>query len=338
MKFHRIAGGLSAAALLALAVAACGGGYGSSTTSAPVATATPSGPAATGTIFIALGDDATVGIGTIACGVTIPSTNCPSGPASGAGTGRTSTAGVAVNGYAQQLATGMNNLHSTQTFSFVPLGVTGALVGNEPVPASPQNDIIANVTQAQQIPGVVSAARAQLARVAISVFAGINDVADAYFTQQCGGATTGAGGSIATPCGASGTTLPASTTSPRTGSLYAGYLNLFKSIAATAPDAVLIVGVPDLSTFPRFKAALTAAQLNTLSADTGLANAAMQAAASDAGLKFALTNIVQAAINSPGTFNAGTSFSSDQFHYTDPGYAAIAGAAFAAFTATFPTF
>jgi hypothetical protein len=328
---------------LALVVAACGSGaYGPPTSSTGTTVATPTtAPAAfTGTTYIALGDDATVAIGSGGCGTTLPSVNCPTNTVSTAGTLRTNINGIAVNGYAQLLATQFNTLHSTQPFFFVPLGVTGALVGSEPVIATPvQNDIVTNASQVAQLPSLISSARARTNRIVISVFAGINDVADAYFTTQCGGPTNGSGATIAAPCGASGTTLPTSITNPRTGSLYNGYRALFTAVAASAPDAVLIVGVPDLSRFPFFaQPTLTAAQQNTLNADSTLANAALQAAAADAGLKFAFTDLFAAGTNAPGSFYSTAAFSTDHFHYTEPGYAAIDGAAVAAFSAFYPTF
>lgn len=337
MKLTRAYLGFSAL-VLATFVVACGGGYGPTTTSSPVVVATATGAVAfTGTTYIALGDDATAGIGSLGCGTVFPSVNCPSNSTT-AGSALKTAGGVAINGYSQLLTTQINNLHSAQPFFFIPLGVTGALAGSEPVPASSQNDIVTNASQLSQIPGAVSSARARTNRVAISVFAGINDVVDAYFTQQCGAATTGAGATIANPCGASGTTLPATTALPRVGSLYNGYLNLFRAVAANAPDAVLVIGVPDVSKFPVFVSALLPLQLSQLSTDSGLANAALQAAVADSGLRFAFTDLVAAAVISPGSFTGPSAFSSDHFHYIDAGYAAIESAAFASFTAAFPTF
>jgi len=323
--------------VLALLVAACGGGGSGPTTTTVVATGTTA-PVFTGTTYIALGDDATVAIGSGGCGIAIPSVNCPTNTVSTAGSLRTNINGIAVNGYAQLLAIQINTLHSTQPFFFIPLGVTGALVGSEPVPAAPiPNDIVTNADQVAQLPSAISSARARTNRVVISVFAGINDVADAYFTQQCTATPNGTGASVQNPCGASGTTLPVGG-NPKTGSLYNGYLNLFSAVVSSAPDAVLVIGVPDLSQFPLFSASLTTAQKNTLSADSALANTALQAAATAAGLKFAFTDLVQAGLAQPTSFYATSAFSLDHFHYTEPGYAAVDGSAFAAFTAFYPTF
>src|SRR5471032_1638492 len=161
MKLTRAYLGFSAL-VLATFVVACGGGYGPSSTSSPVVVATATGAAAfTGTTYIALGDDATVGIGSIGYGTVLPSVNCPSTTTVAAGSPVKTAGGVAINGYAQLLSTQFNNLHSSQPFFFIPLGVTGALVGSEPVLASTQNDMVTNVSQISQVPGAVNSARSR---------------------------------------------------------------------------------------------------------------------------------------------------------------------------------
>jgi hypothetical protein len=64
----------------------------------------------------------------------------------------------------------------------------------------------------------------------------------------------------------------------------------------------------------------------------------LQAAAADAGLKFAYTDLIAASVNAPGQFSGAAAFSSDHFHYIDTGYSAIESTALGAFIAFYPTF
>lgn len=317
---------------LAAAIAACGGGGGG--TAAPAPAPSPSASAA-GTTFIALGDDATVAIGSSACGI-LPTTNCPSS-ATSAGTPLTVN-GAAVNGYAQVFAQHLNALHPAQPFFPLILGVTGALAGSVPVASpAPANDLVDNAAQLPVLPGAASSATARGDRLVIGLFAGINDVLDAYYTQQCGGTLTGTGATNAAPCGAHGTTLPASSASPRTGTLYNAYRVVFTSIKSAAPSATLVVGLPDLTKFPAFAGALSAGQLATLSSAVQLANAALKAAADDSTLKYAYVDLYGTGIIQPGFYGA-TGFAPDGFHFSDSGYARIEGLAEQAFASAFPSF
>ncbi|MFN2460597.1 MAG: GDSL-type esterase/lipase family protein [Candidatus Velthaea sp.] len=329
---------LLVAAALVLAASGCGGGYRTATVTATPAPAGTGGTGLVGTTYVALGDDATVAIGSSACGLP-PSATCPTNTTTQAGTARIA-GNVAVNGYAQLLAAQLTNLHPAQPFFFVPLGVAGALTGGEPKPAPPpnQNDIVTNANQLAQLPGAVSSARGRSNRIVISLFAGINDVLDAFETQQCpGGAVTGTGGSLASPCGANGTTLAGSGNDPRTGSFYAGYRSLVAAIKAAAPNAVVLVGIPDLSRVPAFTG-LSAAQLQQLSTDSSLANVALQDAAKDNAVTFAFADLFALGAASPGTLYAPGAYAADHFHFSDAAYLVVDGAAFTAFTAQYTGF
>ncbi|GAC1416714.1 MAG: hypothetical protein NVSMB5_06960 [Candidatus Velthaea sp.] len=334
MIVRRLLLGISALTLAA-AVAACGSSAGSQVVPAPAGSPSAS-PA--GTTFVVLGDDATVAIGTAACGTALPSATCPTS-ATQAGTPLT-LSGAPVNGYAQIFAQHLNSLHPAQAFFPVILGVSGALTGSVPVASpSPANDIVENVAQLSTLPGAASSAAARGDRLAIGVFAGINDVVDAFYSQQCTGTLTGTGGSIAVPCGAHGTTLPPSTTSPRSGTLYNAYRAVFTAIRNASPSATLVLSIPDLSKFPAFAGSLSlsSAQLAVLSSDVQLANAALKAAADDSTLKYAYADIYGAGLIQPALYGA-PGFASDGFHFSETGYSRIEGLAEQAFTATFPSF
>jgi len=343
MIVRRFLLGLGACALAA-AFAACGGG-GSTTSITTIIPGSPApSPTPAGTTFVALGDDAAVGIGTNVCGTTLPSTPCPSSATIG-GTPLTVN-GVAVKGYAQTFAQHLSSLHSSQEFFPVIAGVTGSLVGAVPVSSpTPANDELDNASQIGSLPGIASGAAGRTDRLTISFFAGINDVVDAYFSGACAlsaGTLTGTGNPTnAAPCSAHGTTLPVSTAAPRSGSLYNAYSAVFTDLKSLKPYALIVVTTPDLSRYPYFSTnaatKLSASQSSTLSSDVQLANAALQAAAADSGLKFALLDLYTAAANQPG-FYSPLAFSSDGFHFSEPGYANVEGLMEAALTATYPSF
>jgi hypothetical protein len=316
---------------LAASLAACGGTASSLTT----ASASPS-PAASGsynTTYIAIGEDSTVGIGTTACGTTLPSTVCPSNTVSVTGT-RQIVGGAAVNGYSQLLATSLAALHPAATFSFVPLGVTGALSGSAPVPGPSPNSIVLNADQLATLPATVAAATGLGNRTIVTFFAGVNDVVDAFATQQCTGTLTGNNLSSPTAtdyCDAHGTTLADSTGDARKGTLYSGYDAILSAVKVANPTLLIVIGVPNVSTFPAFSG-LSSTQATQLSNDSTLADTALQDALTDVGYNPLYVHLLNNSILTS------TSFAADGYHLNDTAGSAISKATYNLLLQSYPSF
>ena len=322
--------GLSLAAMLS----ACGGGSGGNV----IASATPTpAPPKSGITMLALGDDGIVATGSTVCGT--GATPCAS-TTSAPGTPLTLASNVPVNGFAQIFGRSLALSHSSQTFFFAGLGVRGGLTGNAPLPeASASGDVVANVGQLPSIPGAVSGAVSRNNLVVILVSSGINDVLDAYESASCksgGGTPTGGGNAtFAAPCTASGTTLADAGGNVRAGTLYLGYRAILSALKTAAPDAAVVVGVPDVGSFPAYATASSAVR-SALSADSQQANAGLAAALADVAptstLSLSLTDSVGTALfSNPANF-------ADGFHLNDTGYSQLAGTLGAHFAARFVNF
>ena len=327
---------LAALAVLSLAavLAACGGGGSGNI----IARATPTpAPPKSGITMLALGDDGIVASGSSVCGT--GATLCPS-TTSAPGTPLTLASNVPVNGFVQIFGRSLALSHSSQTFLFAGLGVRGALTGNAPLPeASASGDVVANTDQLPSLPGAVSGAVSRNNLVVILVSSGINDVLDAYESASCksgGGTLTGGGNaSFAAPCTASGTTLADAGGNVRAGTLYLAYRAILSAVKTAAPDAALVVGVPDVGSFPAYATAPSAVR-SALSADSQQANAALAAALADV----APTNTLRLSLaDSAGTalFSDPANFA-DGFHLNDTGYSQLAGTLGALFAARFVNF
>ena len=316
-------------------LAACGGGGGNGTIIAR-ATPTPT-PPKSGITLIALGDDAVAAIGSSACGV--GATPCPT-TTSAPGTALSLTSTVPVNGYVQIFARSLALSHSSQTFAFAGLGVRGALTGAAPLPeASTSGDFLNNPDQLPSVPGAVSSAVSRTNSVVVVINGGVNDVLDAYEAALCrtgGGSLVGGGGAtFAAPCTASGTMLADASGNVRNGSLYTAYRAIFAALKTAAPDAAVVLGVPDVGSFPAYAGATTAVRAS-LTADSQLANAALAAALTDVAppntLSLSLTDVAGTALfSTPANF-------ADGFHLNDTGYGQLGATLGASFAARFVNF
>ena len=316
-------------------LAACGGGGGNGTIIAR-ATPTPT-PPKSGITLIALGDDAVAAIGSSACG--IGTTPCPT-TTSAPGTGLSLSSKIVVNGYVQIFARSLALAHSSQTFAFAGLGVRAALTGSAPLAeASASGDFLNNPDQLPSVPGAISSAVSRTNAVVIVVNGGINDVLDAYESALCrtGGGTVGGGGgaTFAAPCTASGTTLADAGGNVRNGSLYTAYRAILAAVKTAAPDAAVVLGIPDVGSFPAYAGA-TAAVRASLTADSQLANAALAAALADVAppntLSLSLTDAAGTALfSTPANF-------ADGFHLNDTGYGQLGATLGASFAARFVNF
>jgi len=289
-----------------------------------------------GLTYIAFGDDLTVGIGSSYCGVNLATTPCQTSPTVG---------GVAVStnptGWAQLLAQYLT-LPKYQPASFAAAGVTSALSGSAPLPEA-QGDIQANSSQMGALVGLVGTARASNIQVLITIQGDINDVLDAFYSAQCtasGGTPKGGGNaSLASPCTASGTTLTDVTGNARGGTFYNAYRSMIANMAALAggaPEAVLIVGAPDVGQIPAF-ATFTAAQRAALTADSTNANNAILDAIADSSIANNIAFVNWFAYNQTNPqYYATPYYSSDLFHLSDAGYAVLEAFVQSRLLAAFP--
>jgi len=294
--------------MLLAAVAGCGGGSSSSGGGPqPV----PTSSARSGLEYLAFGDDLIVGIGSSSCGVTLPSTPCPSTPANPG-----SLQSVAPNGWAQP-------------FIFAGLGVSQALSGGAPLSES-AGDVLNNAGQFPQFTGLASSARSRNIKLFVVFESGINDVLDAFYSDQCraGGKTPAGGGNatLASPCPASNTSLADSGGNVRNGTFYGAYRSMLANLANLSggpPEGVLVVGVPDVGRIPFFAQA-TATQRAALTADSQLANTALQDAVGDSGLK-SVTFADWFGYNMQNPQNyTNAYYASDFFHLSDLGHRTLA--------------
>ncbi|GEM_PF-1683551 len=296
---------------------------GSSGTSSPTPIPTQSSRAGVDTL--AFGDDFIVGIGTSSCGA-------PPSIASGCSTSPgTPGVGTAVNpqGWAQSLAGYIAATPRWQPAGYIGVGVTGALSGDAPKPEGPGGDLLSNSGQFGNLSNLAQTVRANNIKMLVLIQSGINDTLDAFYTQQCisgGGTVTGGGGAdIASPCTASGTTL-APGGNPRSGTLYAAFstmLSDLNALAGGAPEATLIVGVPNLGQFPWCIANLTAAECSALTADAQQANAAIQDAIADAADKNVAFADWYAYFNSNPSYYTTAYYASDLLHLNNQGNAVL---------------
>ncbi len=327
---------LAALAVLscAAALAACGGGGGGNI----IARASPTpAPPKSGITMLALGDDGIVAIGSSACGT--GATPCPT-TASGPGTALTLASNAPVNGFAQIFGRSLALSHNSQTFLFGGLGVRGALTGSAPLPeASASGDVVVNLGQLPSVPGAVSGAVSRNNAVVILVSSGINDVLDAYESASCksgGGTPVGGGGAtFAVPCTASGTTLADAAGNVRAGTLYLAYRAILGAVKSAAPDAAVVMEIPDVGSFPAYASAASTLR-SALTADSLQANAALAAALADVApantLSVNVTDAAGAALfANPANF-------SDGFHLNDTGYSQLAARLGSFFSARFVNF
>ena len=326
--------------LLFLIVATVGISAGChSSTSAPSGpTPIPTSSIRSGADEVAYGDDFTVGLGTIYCGVS------GTGPCATSANVPGVSAGVNPTGWAQRFGGALASNPRWAPSASIILGVNGALSGSAPLPEGSGGDLLANTGQFGNLVTLTSAIRSTNIRMIVVVQSGINDVFDAFYSGLCtgaGGTLVGGGNAtVAAPCTASGTTL-APGGNPRSGTLY----NAFRSMLANmnnlvggAPEACLIVGVPDVGSLPYSVANFTAGQRATLTADSQQANAAMQDAIADATQKaVAFVDWYSFFAANPAYYTT-TYYASDLFHLNDQGYAVLEGLVFQTFTTAFPTF
>ncbi|HEV3155862.1 MAG TPA: GDSL-type esterase/lipase family protein [Candidatus Baltobacteraceae bacterium] len=275
--------------------------------------------------YVALGDSTTVGIGTSVCGL-LPSATCPTSPTHAGISNLQPT--VPVNGgYAQTFAAELARRHAPISFTFDALGVSGALTGDAPLPESPlSGDLLTNPAQVPALPQIAAQAQRNGAKLLVTLFSGNNDVLDAAALALCtasGHTPTGGGATTANPCGSSATTL----TGPdgktvRLGSFYQGYRAVLNAIAATSPERLLVIGIPDLSRVPLYATAPTT-QKGLLAQGSLDANAAIQAALTDAHIPNSAFVDVYAYLAAHPQFYASTYYAGDGFHPNDKGYAVL---------------
>lgn len=315
--------------------AGCKGSGSSSTSPTPYPTQSARG----GSDEVAFGDDFTVGMGTSFCGVSFSSGNCQTQP-----TYPGVTTAVNPTGWSQRFAGALSLPRYAPSGSLI-LGVSGALSGDAPEPEGYGGDVLGNSSQFADLKVITTNIRANNIRMIVIVQSGINDVFDAYYSALCvgNGGTVSGGGSAtqSAPCTASGTTLADSSNNVRNGTLYKAFstmLTNLNALAGGAPEATLIVGVPDIGKLPYSIANFNASQRATLTSDSQLANAAMQAAIADATDK-AVTYVdwFDYFASNPQYYTT-TYYASDLFHLNDQGYSILEGLVFSSFTAAFPTF
>ncbi|HXP92039.1 MAG TPA: SGNH/GDSL hydrolase family protein [Candidatus Binatia bacterium] len=334
----------SRSALFAFVLAGCSIG-GTSPSPAP-----SGAPPLGGYAIVALGDDFTVGLGTMACGTQTQSgAPCATSPAQA---GAPQQIGAnANNAMMQTFAVTFAANHNGRSVTFVPLGVNGALSGKlVPAPESPfSGNLAVNPAQLPALASIVAAAHARSDKVLILVFSGVNDVLDAAFTRLCpAGAVTGnpfgtTPPTVNAPCTASGTTVSDAQGNARAGILFAEYVALFAGIAQSNPDAVLYATVWDLSRIPATAATVPLA--NALSTKAGgetmvqLANDALGAAGSGAGFRNVVAADLYAFLNANPTYLTDVAyFAPDAFHFTDQGYKTLASYLYQQFAAALPGF
>ena len=289
-----------------------------------------------GLTYLAYGDDFTVGLGTVFCGVV------NAGPCSTSPTQPGVSSSVNPTGWAQRFGSYLT-LPRWQPATFAGLGVNGALTGGAPLPEGPGGDINANSGQLASLSTTVQAVRSNNIKTLITIESGINDVLDAFYSAQClssGGKLVGGGGAtISNPCTASNTQLADVNGNVRNGTLYKTYLSILSNIhnlAGGEPEATILVGVPDLGQFPAFFA-LSAVQRTQLTNDSKLANAAINAAVADSPLKaVAFADWFAYYAQNPQYYTT-FYFASDLFHLNDQGYAVLEPLIQQTFQTAFPS-
>jgi len=326
-------------ALLATAGIAAGCHGSSSGASGP--TPIPTSSIRSGADEVAYGDDFTVGIGTQFCGLS------PSGPCATS----QSVPGVSVfvnpTGWSQRFGGALQNNPRWAPSASVIQGVYGALSGDAPKPEGSGGDLLSNSGQFGNLKTLVTNIRSNNIRMIVVVQSGINDVFDAFYSALCvsnGGTVTGGGNAtLAAPCTASGTTLEDSSNNVRNGTLYNAFRTMLANLdqlAGGPPEVTIVVGVPDVGSLPYSIVNFSAGQRATLTADSQLANTAMQDAIADQ----LATNGKVAFADWYGYFAANpqyyttTYYASDLLHLNDQGYAALETLVFQTFTTGFPTF
>jgi len=301
--------------------AGCSSGSGS-TSPTPI----PTQSSRAGDDVLAFGDDFTVGIGTTSCGLVFGG-ECVTTP---------SDPGVSAaenpQGWAQSVAGYVASNPRWQPSTFVPLGVSGTFSGDAPKP-EPYGDMLVNAGQFGDLTTIATNVRSTNIGMLVLIESGINDTLDAFESQQCtsgGGTVTGYSGgnyaSFTTPssyCYASGTTLGAS------GTLNAAFTTMLSDLnglAGGAPEATVIVGVPNLGAFPMCLAQYGAGspQCTALTADAQQANAAIQAAIANAADKNVVFADWYTYFNSNPSYYSTTYFASDNFHLDNQGYGVLA--------------
>src|SRR5579863_5727868 len=314
--------------------AGCKGSGSSSSNPTPYPTQSARG----GDDVVAFGDDFTVGIGTSFCGISF-SGPCTTSPSS-AGV----TPGINPTGWAQRFAGAVNLPRYAPSASIV-LGVSGALSGDAPKPEGFGGDVLANAGQFADLTNLATNIRSNNIRMTVIVQSGINDVFDAYYSALCvsNGGTVSGGGSAtqSAPCTASGTTLADSSNNVRNGTFYSAFHTMLANLNGLkggAPEVTLIVGVPDVGSLPYSVANFTSSQRATLTADSQLANQAIQAAIADAtDTQVAYVDWYDFFAANPQYYTTNY-YASDLFHLNDQGYAVLEGLVFSTFTTSFPKF
>ncbi|MGH7714457.1 MAG: GDSL-type esterase/lipase family protein, partial [Vulcanimicrobiaceae bacterium] len=270
---------------------------------------------------VAFGDDFTVGIGTSFCGISF-SSPCSTSP-SGAGV----SAAANPTGWAQRFSGSLSSPRYAPAASII-LGVSGALTGDAPNTEGFGGDILTNAGQFADLKTLTTTIRSNNIRMIVIVQSGINDVFDAYYSALCvtnGGAVTGGGNATqSAPCTASGTQLADGGGNVRNGTLYKAYSTMLTNMNALvggAPEATLIVGVPDVGSLPYSVANFSASARSTLTADSQLANQAMQAAIADAAQNkiVAYVDWYNYFASNPQYYTT-TYYASDLLHLNDQGY------------------
>jgi len=288
---------------------------------------------------VAFGDDFTVGMGTIYCGVSFSSGPCQTSP-----TAPGVTPAINPTGWAQRFS-GAVTLPKWAPAASIILGVNGALTGDAPKPEGYGGDLLGNSQQFGELTALATSVRSTNIKMLVLIQSGINDVYDAYYSALCtsnGGTVTGGGSATqASPCTASGTTLADSSNNVRNGTLYSAYSSMLSKLNALtggAPEATLIVGVPNIGAMPYAIANFTSSQRATLTADSQLANQAIQAAIADATDKaVAYVDWYDYFAANPQYYTTNY-YASDLFHLNDQGYAALETLVFQTFTTSFPSF
>jgi lysophospholipase L1-like esterase len=315
-------------------VAGCKGS--SSGTSGP--TPIPTSSIRAGLTVLAFGDDFTVGIGTQFCGTSFsgPCTTSPAAPGA--------TQAVNPSGWPQRLAGYLGTFPRWQPFAFVGLGVNGALTGDAPLKEGAGGDVLTNSGQFGSLTSLVSVPRSQNIKLLVTIQSGINDVFDAFYTAQCianGGTPAGGGGAtLAAPCTASGTTLADSGGNVRNGTLYKALSTMLADLNAIAggpPEAALVVGVPDVGKLPYSVANFSASQQAVLSADSQLANQAIQDAIADAADKAVGYVDWYGYFAANAQYYTAAYYAPDQLHLDDQGYAVLETLVQQTFTTDFPS-
>ena len=288
---------------------------------------------------VAYGDDFTVGLGTQYCGLNGSSGPCTTTPAAPG-----VTAAVNPTGWAQRFGGSLTLNPRYAPSASIVQGVNGALSGDAPMTEGSGGDILTNTGQFVNLTALTSTIRSTNVRMIVIVQSGINDVLDAFYSNLCtsnGGTLTGGGNAtLAAPCTASGTTL-APSGNPRSGTLYSAFRSMLanmNNLAGGAPEACLIVGVPDVGSLPYSFVTFSASQRATLTADSQLANQAINDAISDATQKaVAYVDWYNYFAANPQYYTT-TYYASDLFHLNDQGYGVLEGLVFQTFTTAFPTF